>query len=136
MSYQLAVAAVARAHREEIESDLQLALREHGRLVAEERRLAGTVATLESLLASIELGVERPMTASAAMTLHEAMREVLESAPMQMMRATDLARVINQRRLYRMRDGRPVEPQQIHARTGNYEHMFEREGTFIKLRHK
>jgi hypothetical protein len=33
-----------------------------------------------------------------------------------------------------MRDGRPVETQQIHARVGNYESLFEREGTFIKLK--
>jgi hypothetical protein len=32
-----------------------------------------------------------------------------------------------------MRDGRPVEAQQIHARVGQYPHLFIREGTFIKL---
>ena len=43
------------------------------------------------------------------------------------------AAVINSQRLYRMRDGRPVEAQQIHARVGQYPHLFIREGTFIKL---
>jgi hypothetical protein len=33
-----------------------------------------------------------------------------------------------------MRDDRPMEPQQIHARSGNYDHRFERQGTFIRLR--
>ena len=33
-----------------------------------------------------------------------------------------------------MRDGRPVEAQQIHARVGHYGHIFERWGTFIGLR--
>jgi hypothetical protein len=69
----------------------------------------------------------------ASITLHEAMREVLQTAPLRMMRAQDLAAEIDRRRLYRMRDGRAVEPQQIHARTGNYPNLFEREGTFIKL---
>jgi len=72
--------------------------------------------------------------APASMTLHEAMREVLQAAPMRMMRAHDLAAEIDSRHLYRMRDGRAVEPQQIHARTGNYPDLFEREGTFIKLK--
>jgi len=33
-----------------------------------------------------------------------------------------------------MRDGRKVEAQQIHARVGHYPELFEREGTFIKLK--
>lgn len=33
-----------------------------------------------------------------------------------------------------MRDGRPVEPQQVHARVGHYPDLFEKVGTFIKLR--
>jgi hypothetical protein len=32
-----------------------------------------------------------------------------------------------------MRDGRPVEAQQIHARVGHYPNLFAKEGTFIKL---
>lgn len=49
------------------------------------------------------------------------------------MRAVDLAAEIDRRKLYRMRDGRPVEAQQIHARVGNYPHLFTRNGTFIRL---
>lgn len=49
------------------------------------------------------------------------------------LRAGDLAARINSRRLYRMRDGRPVEAQQIHARVNNYSDLFEKEGTFIRL---
>jgi hypothetical protein len=59
---------------------------------------------------------------------------VLKDAPNRMMRPADLGAAIHARGLYRMRDGRPVETQQIHARVGNYGHLFEREGTFIKLR--
>jgi hypothetical protein len=61
------------------------------------------------------------------------MAEVLRSAPAGMLRAGDLAAGIERRRLYRMRDGRPVEAQQIHARVGHYPHLFAKEGTFIRL---
>lgn len=72
-------------------------------------------------------------TPGQQMTLHAAMREVLQDAPGQRMRAADIASEITRRALYRMQDGRPVEPQQIHARVGNYPKIFTREGTFIKL---
>jgi hypothetical protein len=49
------------------------------------------------------------------------------------MRAGDLAAQVNGRGLYRMRDGRPVEAQQIHARVGQYPHVFNKQGTFITL---
>jgi hypothetical protein len=67
------------------------------------------------------------------MTLHDAMAEVLRGEPGRMLRAGDLAREIERRRLYRMRDGRPVESQQIHARVNHYDEVFTKEGTFIKL---
>lgn len=67
-------------------------------------------------------------------TLHVAMQMVLADAPNRMMRPADLAAAIHARGLYRTRDGRAVETQQIHARVGNYENLFAREGTFIKLR--
>jgi hypothetical protein len=67
------------------------------------------------------------------MTLHAAMRKVLQDSPVGMMRAADIASEIERHRLYRMRDGRPVEAQQIHARVGQYPDDFRREGTFIKL---
>jgi len=68
------------------------------------------------------------------LTLHVAMRRVLEDAPKHMMRAADIATAIQRHGLYRMRDGRPVEAQQIHARVGHYPEDFGREGTFIKLK--
>ncbi len=62
------------------------------------------------------------------------MAEVLRMAPQYKMRPVDLATEINRRGLYTMRDGRPIETQQIHARVGNYPDMFERDGAFIRLR--
>lgn len=68
------------------------------------------------------------------MTLHEAMLAVLRTAPGARMTARELCDQINRRGLYRMRDGRPVEIQQIHARAGNYSHLFVRVGDGIALR--
>ncbi|WP_248580836.1 hypothetical protein [Nocardioides sp. InS609-2] len=67
-------------------------------------------------------------------TLHEAMRKVLQTAPGRRMLAAELAAHIDRRGLYKMRDGRRVEAQQIHARVGHYPELFEREGTFINLK--
>jgi hypothetical protein len=125
------VREVASAHLEELNADLDEAreqLRRSRSLAVEwERR----VATLEGLLAMVaDLDTVRPLS---DLTLHGAMALVLSETPEQRLRAGDLASAINARRLYRMRDGRPVEPQQIHARVGHYPQLFAREGTFIRL---
>jgi hypothetical protein len=135
VSYAESVREVVTAHLEELEGDLDLARHElrqgRGRVVELERRVAG----LEALIAMAEpsaTGDGRDI-APGTTTLHDAMAEVLRDAPGQMLRAADVASEVDRRRLYRMRDGRPVEPQQIHARVGHYPHLFRREGTFIKL---
>ena len=93
-----------------------------------ERRLAAEEWLLE---ASAD---QSPTRQTLALTAHGAMAEVLGTAPQHKMRPVDLAAEINRRGLYRMRDGRPIETQQIHARAGNYPNMFERDGAFIKLK--
>lgn len=75
-----------------------------------------------------------PPESESQMKLHEAIITVLESDPVGMMRAVHLAAAINERGLYRMQDGRTVEGQQVTARVGRYPHLFEREGTFIKIK--
>ncbi len=50
------------------------------------------------------------------------------------MTARSLADAVNDRGLYRTRDGSPVEVNQIHARTNNYQDMFEKDGTLICLK--
>lgn len=134
LSYIEEVRRVAIARREEIESELELVrhnLRRGRTDLAElerhEELLAGLVA-----LATGEAG-KGGKDQRAGLTLHKAMVEVLRDEPDQMLRAGDLAYKVNQRGLYRMRDGRPVEPQQIHARVGHYPDRFIRERTFIKL---
>jgi hypothetical protein len=48
------------------------------------------------------------------------------------MRPVDLAAVINRHCLYKMWDGRPIETQQVQARTGTYPDMFKRDGAYIR----
>lgn len=131
-SYVSLVREVAEAHRDEIEADLRLAIAEAERTRAHLRESEARVQALRSLAALVELA-KADQPAEAKMTLHEAMATVLREVPEHMMRAGDLAAEIQHRRLYQMRDGRPVEPQQIHARVGHYPDWFEKVGTFIKL---
>lgn len=130
-TYTSLVQGVASANIEELRADLDqarhAARRARGDLEALERR----VAALEYLIELAE--ADTTSAEPAGMTLHEAMVHVLRVAPSQMLRARDLAAEINAQGLYRMRDGRPVEAQQVHARVGQYPHLFIREGTFIKL---
>ncbi len=132
VEYREQVGKVVDANIEELRGDLDQARHALQRARLEVCRLERQVAALEGLL---ELG-HSPATLDAdsqGLTLHEAMATVLKDAPGGMMRAGDLAAQINGRGLYRMRDGRPVEAQQIHARVGQYPHVFDKQGTFITL---
>ena len=131
MGYLADVGRVVSANAEELRGDLDRAMHALHRSSAETAELERQVKSLQALLELAADGV----TAQdhQGLTLHEAMRAVLTDASLGMLRAGDLAAEINRRGLYRMRDGRPVEAQQIHARVGHYSHLFTREGTFIKL---
>ena len=135
MSYQELVREVAAVHVSEIEADLEQARHSLSLARQEVQLLEHQIAGLESLLelTSDQRGPSASARAASGMTLHEAMAEVLRGEREHMLRAGDLAAEIERRRLYRMRDGRPVEAQQIHARVGHYPQMFTKEGTFIKL---
>ncbi len=124
----------ATEHADALERDLAMARDARDRLTRDLDAADERVALLSSLL-SLRATVE-PVAedSNARLSLHGAMVKVLEDAPERMMRARDLAAEIDRRGLYRMRDGRAVEPQQIHARTGNYPDLFGKEGTFIKLK--
>lgn len=133
MSYTDQVREVVAAHLDELEGDLDLARHELSQVRGRTLELERQVGSLEALIAIADREPKASGAgASASLTLHEAMLEVLREAPGQMLRAADLATEVNRRRLYRMRDGRAVEPQQIHARVGHYPHLLTREGTFIK----
>ncbi len=132
MSLDHELTDVASRHAQELRSRTDRDRRQLEDLQVEiaeiERRLAAQEWLLES---SAE---QPPARESSRLSAHGAMAEVLRTAPQFKMRPVDLATEINRRGLYRMRDGRPIEPQQIHARTGNYPDMFERDGAFIRLR--
>lgn len=135
MSYQEEVAKTVLSNKVSIEGDLQSARLNFEASKSDCLKWERAVVGLEALL-TFERDADYDSTGASGekMTLHVAMQRVLETAPKRMMRAGELAAEVERRRLYRMRDGRAVEPQQIHARAGNYPEVFTREGTFIKLK--
>ncbi len=131
MGYTEELAGVVSRHGEDMRTDLEEVQRSLARVRRDVETLERRSAWLQSLLDLPGSVGQQPQPDSG--TLHEAMAKVLRSSPNGMMRAGDLAAEINRLRLYRMRDGRPVEPQQIHARVGNYGHLLTKVGTYIKL---
>ena len=47
-----------------------------------------------------------------------------------------IAEAVNERDNYRKKDGSAVTAFQIHGRTRNYAHLFEREGSKVRLRER
>jgi hypothetical protein len=68
------------------------------------------------------------------MTLHQALALVLQEHGNEPMTARALADAVNDRGLYRKKDGSAVEVNQVHARTNNYQDLFEKDGSLIRLR--
>lgn len=118
--------------RAEIRAGLEQAELELRRL--EERR-AELIQLMARGRAALGNSVSLPEQ-GGEMTLHEALDIVLSDNGNTWMTAADLAAEVNRRNLYRMRDGRPVEGSQIHARVRNYSHLFERNGSNIRLRYR
>lgn len=142
MTYMTALAEVTTEHRAEIQEALAQARRE---ITAAEEALEAarrTAVHLECLLAVSPSAVLRsdavvgaPGTSKAdrdgPMTLHAAMHRVLLDAPNKKLRAGEIIAEIDRRGLYRMRDGRLPESQQIHARAGHYPDMFGKDGSYF-----
>lgn len=78
-------------------------------------------------------GVSQAAT-ETVLTLHQALVQILQKNGNEPMTARALADAVNDRGLYRKRDGSPVEVNQIHARTNNYHDLFEKDGSMIRLR--
>lgn len=106
---------------------------------ARRNELLDQIACAEAILAG---GVPHPPEnhdgqlgpSSPPLTLHVALTRVLEDTGNGWMTARELADEVNRRGLYRKRDGSAVEVNQVHARTKNYEHLFEKDGPKIRLR--
>jgi len=100
-----------------------------------EEALTGARAELAALQArQSELELPRAEQERMKMTLHDAMSQVLRENNNEWMTVRALADAVNTRRLYRKRDGSPVEINQVHARANNYASMFEKDGANIRLR--
>jgi hypothetical protein len=92
---------------------------------------------LQALIVQAEaaLGEEsRPSAGTAAMTLHDALAQILRENGNEPMTARALADAVNGRGLYSKKDGSAVEVNQVHARTSNYQDLFEKDGSLIRLR--
>lgn len=133
MTYMEDLAKLVDTHRHQLEADLIEARSTRSELEAGLQEADRNVAALEAILATRSSPDAQGSALAPRLTLHEAMRKVLETAPGRRMTAADIAKAIQRRGLYTMRDGRPVEAQQIHARVGHYAHLFERDGQGIVL---
>jgi hypothetical protein len=120
------------ASRPQIETALADAERELAQILERERALRTLIGR-----AKAALGIESPAESVATtkrLTLHEAIRHVLLEHDNSWMMVKEIAHQVNARRLYEKRDGSPIEPSQIHARTKNYASLFEKDGPRIRLR--
>ena len=120
--------------RDEIEAGLGEAEAELAQL--DERR-AELVALITQARAALGLDPAPPTAVGAAsdrLTLHEALAHVLRERGNAWTSARELADQVNARGLYVKRDGRAVEVNQVHARIKNYPHLFEKDGSQIRLR--
>ena len=70
---------------------------------------------------------------SKKVTLHEEIRDILESQGNRWMTTSELASQVNLRGRYRKRDGSAISRFQIHGRTRNYSHLFERKGSRVRV---
>ncbi len=67
-------------------------------------------------------------------TLHAELAAILQAAGNPWMTTRELADQVNARGRYTKRDGSPVTGYQVHGRTKNYPHIFERDGSRVRLR--
>jgi hypothetical protein len=126
------------ANREEIERELSKAEAELGQLQGREEAVRSTIRR-----ARVALGLEPTVTPEAVvsqvgvaegMALHDAIVRVLRAERNRPMAARELSDEVNRLKLYRRRDGAPVDASQIHARVHAYSRLFERAGGRIRLR--
>jgi hypothetical protein len=116
--------------RELINAALTEARRELAALDARKAELEALIAQGEAALR----GAQAPAIQDAALTLHDALQRILRENGNRPMPVRQLADEVNQRGLYRTRDGAPVEVSQVHARTSNYDKVFGKAGSLVWLK--
>jgi Ca2+-binding EF-hand superfamily protein len=67
------------------------------------------------------------------MTLHEAIIQVFNDTGKEQMTTQEIADILNENNLYEKKDGSEITAFQIHGRTRNYGHLFDRDGSTVKL---
>lgn len=123
---------------EETDRVLETALADaRSELALLDERRAELVALINTAEAMRRSG-QAPGTGSGTMgkplTLHEALAVVLHDHANRWMTVKELASEVNERHLYRKKDGSDVDPSQVHARTKNYEQLFEKNGPNVRMR--
>ena len=144
MNFRDALDDIRTDYREEVEAALAEARGSRDSLTAALRNAEREVILLEELLAPGRGPVATPVASGgsipgqpkpgAYMTLHDAMHKVIKESPERRLRAAEILAEIERQGLYRMRDGRMPESQQIHARANNYPHLFANEGSYFVAR--
>ncbi len=137
MTYRETLSALATDERSQIENDLKSAqvTCEQAKTAYEEalRRVHFLEQLMHMNTSEAAEGARRAgeMGPRIQMTLHAAMHKVIRESVPGKLRAADILAEIERQGLYRMRDGRLPESQQIHARANNYPEMFGKDGTFF-----
>lgn len=136
MTYESALTQISLDHRAEIEADLITAQSEYEAAQRTLEIARRRVHMLEGLLEPMEVSlgdidIPKSLEANEKMTLHAAMQKVLRESPTGKLRAGEIITEIERRNLYRMRDGRIPESQQIHARANHYPELFGKDGSFF-----
>ena len=118
--------------RPAIEAALAEAEGELAVLLARQRELEALIARARAALGD---GTALASTSQEGrLTLHEAIARILRENDNNWMTVTEVAMAVNERGLYKKRDGSRVEPNQIHARAKNYASLFEKKGSQVRLR--
>lgn len=66
-------------------------------------------------------------------TLHEEIRDILLESDNDWRSTKELAALVNERQRYHKKDGSEVTAYQIHGRTKNYSHLFEKDKQLVRL---
>lgn len=116
--------------RDMIQAALTEARQELAALVVRKDELESLIAQGETFLR----GTQGPGNQDGSLKLHEALQRILRESGNLPTSARQLTDDINERSLYRTREGGPVEMSQVHARTSNYDKVFDKAGPLIWLK--
>jgi hypothetical protein len=96
---------------------------------------AAVSVSSESLVPDrVEAVAQAVLRQAGRATLHEEIAAILREHGNRWMSTHEIADFVNERGRYRKRDGSEMSAFQIHGRTRNYEQLFERQGSQVRLR--